>query len=204
MIELLTTVEMGEADRLTIAGGVAGIVLMENAGRAVADRVRRAIRPAPASPWSPGRATTAATASSRRASWPSAATGCGCSWSATPAGSRRRGAGRARWQGRSEAAAPAALPPAEAVVDALFGAGLDRPVEGVARAMIEAMNAGPCVYAVDLPSGINGTTGAVMGAAVKADRDGDVLPPQARPSAAARPAPLRRLQVADIGFPRAC
>ena len=73
-----------------------------------------------------------------------------------------------RWQGPTAAAAPAALLPADAVIDALFGAGLDRPVEGVPRAMIEAMNAGPRVYAVDLPSGINGTTGAVMGVAVNA------------------------------------
>jgi hydroxyethylthiazole kinase-like uncharacterized protein yjeF len=58
--------------------------------------------------------------------------------------------------------------PADVIIDALFGAGLDRPVEGVARAMIEAMNAASCVCAVDLPSGINGTTGAVMGLAVKA------------------------------------
>src|SRR4051812_43135213 len=39
MMELLTTAEMAEADRLTMAGGMAGITLMENAGRGVADSV---------------------------------------------------------------------------------------------------------------------------------------------------------------------
>src|SRR4051794_1982405 len=39
MIELLTTAEMGDADRLTVAGGTAGIALMEAAGAAVADAV---------------------------------------------------------------------------------------------------------------------------------------------------------------------
>ena len=74
-----------------------------------------------------------------------------------------------RWQGAVEAATPAALAGAGIIVDALFGAGLDRPVEGAARAMIEAINAaGVPVIAVDLPSGINGDSGAVMGAAVQA------------------------------------
>jgi hydroxyethylthiazole kinase-like uncharacterized protein yjeF len=51
----------------------------------------------------------------------------------------------------------------------LFGAGLDRPVEGLPRAMIEAMNAQSSpVVAVDLPSGINGSSGAVLGLAVEA------------------------------------
>jgi NAD(P)H-hydrate repair Nnr-like enzyme with NAD(P)H-hydrate epimerase domain len=39
MIELLTTTEMAQADRLTISGGVAGMELMENAGAAVAEAV---------------------------------------------------------------------------------------------------------------------------------------------------------------------
>src|SRR5262249_34185439 len=75
-----------------------------------------------------------------------------------------------RWAGPTEAATPAAVMPADVIVDALFGAGLDRPVEGAARAVIEAINtAGGPVFAVDLPSGINGTTGAGMGMAVEAD-----------------------------------
>ena len=49
MIELLTTAEMAEADRLAITGGIAGIKLMENAGRAVADAIA-ARNPAPPAP----------------------------------------------------------------------------------------------------------------------------------------------------------
>ena len=39
MIEILTTAEMADADRLAMAAGIAGIDLMQNAGRAVADHV---------------------------------------------------------------------------------------------------------------------------------------------------------------------
>jgi len=52
------------------------------------------------------------------------------------------------------------------IIDALFGAGLNRPVKGEPHDMIEAINAnGAPVLGVDLPSGINGDTGAVMGVA---------------------------------------
>jgi len=63
-----------------------------------------------------------------------------------------------------------ALAVCEVVVDALLGTGLTRPVEGLLRAAIEAINgAGRAVIALDLPSGIDGDSGAVWGAAVRAD-----------------------------------
>lgn len=55
------------------------------------------------------------------------------------------------------------------VVDALFGIGLDRPVEGLAAGIIEAINAGGApALAVDLPSGVHADSGAVLGCAVRA------------------------------------
>lgn len=63
-----------------------------------------------------------------------------------------------------------ALPPGDLSVDALLGTGLDRPVSGEYRAAIAAMNASTTpVFAVDIPSGLDADTGAVMGVAVEAD-----------------------------------
>ncbi len=58
---------------------------------------------------------------------------------------------------------------AEVVVDALLGTGLDRPVEGVWREAIEAVNAAPApVLALDVPSGLDADRGTVWGVAVEA------------------------------------
>ena len=175
MIELLTTAEMGQADRLTIAAGTPGINLMEAAGRAVADAVstrhpsgtRVVIVAGPGNNGGDGFVAARVLADRRYRV------------RVLLLGDRSRLKGDAaeavaRWQrahGVIEPARPAGLAPADVIVDALFGAGLDRPVEGAARALIEAMNAsGAPIVAVDLASGINGTSGAVMGWAVRAGR----------------------------------
>ena len=62
------------------------------------------------------------------------------------------------------------FPDADVYVDALFGTGLTRPVDGTARALIDALNASRRpVLALDVPSGIDSDTGNVQGAAVRAE-----------------------------------
>jgi ADP-dependent NAD(P)H-hydrate dehydratase / NAD(P)H-hydrate epimerase len=69
-----------------------------------------------------------------------------------------------------DAFAAAKLRGVDAIVDALFGIGLARPVAGEWRVVIDAINAsGRPVMALDIPSGLNADTGAVMGAAVQAE-----------------------------------
>ena len=62
------------------------------------------------------------------------------------------------------------LSPDDVVLDGLFGAGLSRSLSGEAAFAAEQVNAsGAKVVAIDVPSGINGDSGAVPGLAIRAD-----------------------------------
>jgi hydroxyethylthiazole kinase-like uncharacterized protein yjeF len=108
-----------------------------------------------------------------------------------------------RWPGPTVAAVPP-LPAAALVIDALFGAGLDRPVAGDAALLVAAMNDGPApVLAVDLPSGLAGATGQPLGPAVRAAAT--VTFARKKPAHLLYPGRglCGRLAVADIGIPDA-
>ena len=76
-----------------------------------------------------------------------------------------------RWGAAIEPLTPATLAGADVIVDALFGAGLSRPLEGMAADVVAAINAcGKPVVAVDVPSGLDGTTGTSSGPVVQATR----------------------------------
>jgi ADP-dependent NAD(P)H-hydrate dehydratase / NAD(P)H-hydrate epimerase len=166
---LLTPAEMAEADRAAIAAGASGIELMEKAGRAVAAAIAQRWSPRPVAVLcGPGNNGGDGFAAARRL----AAEGWPVRLGLT--GEAARLAGDAAhhamlWRGTVERLTPALLDGAHLVIDAIFGAGLSRPVEGAARALIEALAERklPSV-AVDVPSGLDGATGEVKGAAAPA------------------------------------
>jgi hydroxyethylthiazole kinase-like uncharacterized protein yjeF len=169
-VSLLDPREMGEADRLTIEGGLAGIVLMDNAGRAVADALRCSFPAARriavlAGPGNNGGDGYVVGRLLREAGLTVALFSAG-----DPAALKGDAAKAAALYPGPVAALDAFVPgKTDVVVDALFGAGLDRPVsEPIAALMRATKAAGVPVVAVDLPSGVSGASGAVLGEAFSA------------------------------------
>ncbi len=96
-----------------------------------------------------------------------------------------------------------ASPPPPVVVDAVFGTGLDRPVEGFRREILEAIDAaGHPVVAADLPSGLDADTGEVLGAAVHAETTVTFVAEKVGFARGAGPEYVGEVVVAGIGFPR--
>ena len=72
----------------------------------------------------------------------------------------------AQWQGEALPLSEALVEDSDLIVDALFGAGLSRPLEGACRVVVEAINARELpVVAVDVPSGVSGDRFAGTGRA---------------------------------------
>ena len=206
--ELLTPAEMSKADRFAISAGTPGIQLMERAGRAVADEAARLTK-------SRGRIVILCGPGGNGGDGFIAGRLLATRGYAVELGLLgRRDAlkgdpalAAARYQGPILDAAAVDLAQADCVIDALFGAGLARDIDGEAKAIIERINAfkraGGLVLAVDVPSGIDGQTGKIRGAAVEASasvtffrlKPGHLLEP-GRAHAGA-------IGLADIGIPEA-
>jgi len=168
-MEILTTSEMDRADRLTIAAGTPGFALMLSAGQAVAEAAMELAEEGPilvvCGPGNNGGdGFVAAAELAAQGRDVSVILMCERDALHGDAASAAKG-----WKYPLLPFTPQAIGKPALIIDALFGAGLSRAVTGEPHDMIAAINAnGAPVVAVDLPSGINGTSAAVMGIAVRA------------------------------------
>lgn len=165
---LLSPAEMAAADAFAIAAGVPGATLMANAGRAVAEAIAARCSPRPVAvlcgPGNNGGDGFVAARVLADAGWPVRVA------SLVPVSAYRGDAAMfATDWGEATELSEASLDGARLVVDALFGAGLNRVLDGTAAAALRAAEArGLPIVAVDVPSGLDGATGAVRGYAPRA------------------------------------
>ena len=200
-VALLSATQMAQADRLTVASGISATALMENAGRPVAQAIMDRWSPRPVlvlcGPGSNGGDGFVAARRLAEADWPVRVA------LLVPREQLRGEAAHhaALWRGPVEGLTPAALDGAALIVDALFGAGLSRPLEGAAALTLAAAAARKMtIVAIDVPSGLMGDTGASLGAVQSAltvtcfrKKPGHLLQPGRRLCG--------EVVVADIGTP---
>ena len=160
---ILTVAETRAADRAAIAAGTPGIELMERAGLAVADAVTQRFRVQPTlvlcGPGNNGGDGYVVARLLKARGWPVEVRGLG-----DPATDDARAAA-ARWDGPTKALTGALGQ--SLVIDALFGSGLARPLDGLAAAAATQLASRPeSVVAIDVPSGLPGDTGLPTGPAV--------------------------------------
>ncbi|WP_293484559.1 NAD(P)H-hydrate dehydratase [Phenylobacterium sp.] len=160
---ILTVAEMTAADRAAIARGTPGVELMERAGAAVVEAIAARFSPQPTQvlcgPGNNGGDGYVIARLLKARGWPVEVRRLG-----EPATADAQ-AMAARWDGETRALEGRAGE--GLVVDALFGAGLSRPLDGVAAQAAAALAGRPeAVVAVDVPSGVPGDTGQPKGPAV--------------------------------------
>ena len=201
-MELLSVAEMSCADALAVEAGVDSFALMQRAGQAVAAAAQR-LAPDGDIVVVAGRGNNGGdgfiAAADLAARGRKVAVTLLCK-PETLTGDAARAA--KAWHGALLPFTPQSLGTPALIIDALFGAGLDREIKGEPRAMIEAINlSGAPVLAVDLPSGINGNSGEVMGIAVKATRTVTFF--RRKPGHLLLPGRLHcgEVRAADIGIP---
>ncbi len=187
-----------------MARGVSGVTLMENAGRAVVDVITRRWPVQPVAvlcgPGNNGGDGFVIARLLKAAGWPVKLALLG-----PPSELRGDAAHHASlWQGQVAPLAPDVLKGATLVVDAMFGAGLSRPLSGEAEAVVMRINAEKraCI-AVDVPSGVQGDTGDVLGVAPRCAATVTFFRP--KPAHLLYPARdlVGDLTVADIGIAEA-
>lgn len=200
-MNILTIDEMARADQLTIAAGMPGFELMRAAGRAVADAANElaedgAILVVAGRGNNGGDGFVAAAELAAQGRDVSVILLCDRATLKGDAALAAKG-----WKGEVLPCDPSLIGAPALIIDALFGAGLDRPVKGDPRIMIDAINAsGVPVLSVDLPSGINGNSGAVMGAAVRATETVTFFRPKPGHLLVPGRVYCGRLRVIDIGI----
>ncbi|HEX2843522.1 NAD(P)H-hydrate dehydratase [Hyphomicrobium sp.] len=161
---------MGRADCLALSHGVASLALMEAAGQAVADAARRLVPPGSrvavlCGPGNNGGDGIVAARYLKRASYDVRLflLGDKSALKGDAAEMARR------FDGPFRPFDPFQLDSLHLVIDAMFGAGLSRPIDGVAAEVIEAVKErGTPVLAVDVPSGLDGATGNAYGPVLRA------------------------------------
>jgi ADP-dependent NAD(P)H-hydrate dehydratase / NAD(P)H-hydrate epimerase len=169
-LALLTPSQMDEADRAAGVIGAGGFGLMEAAGSAVAVAVGARWPMSPVTvlcgPGNNGGDGFVAARHLAAAGWPV---------KLALLGSREKLTGEAAhaaslWTGAIAPFAVDCLDGAGIVIDAIFGAGLSRPLDGKALLLVEALQERQTpTCAIDVPSGLDGASGIVRGAAAPAD-----------------------------------
>ncbi|MGO3740261.1 MAG: NAD(P)H-hydrate dehydratase [Marinomonas foliarum] len=161
---LLTATEMGEADKAAVQAGVPAMELMAAAGKAVADAVlgrwsRRSVLVL-CGPGNNGGDGFVVAQLLLSAGWPVRLAFWGSVEKLSPEAAHFYYA----WQGEVEAYSVDLLEQTDLVIDAMFGAGLTHALEGKARDMVDGIiERKISVCAIDVPSGVDGTTGAALG-----------------------------------------